>query len=181
MPIDDDDSGLISDRALQSWLQGSRDEDAAREAMRELPQQRREELIRYWRRAGRLDELPSYYTWLIRKFHELRRARPLEDELTYALGEFVDIDAQLSPSDAAHVYVLSSAAWTDFEAELKRQLLAQGDEEAYELFLRRLFELGVDVGIYLQQQPLSPYFEGTAQAAHEFAFRAFQTHWYRPE
>lgn len=181
MSTEEEASGFISDNALQEMLRNSRNEEVARRVMEGFPEQWREELIRYWRKAGRLDELPVYYEWLIQKFYEIRRARPLEIELNFALGELTYVEADLGAADAAHVYVLASAAWTDFEAELKRQLLERDDEEAYELFIRKLFELGLDVGVYLQQQPISPYFEGAAKAAHKFAFLAFQAYWYRPE
>lgn len=180
MPNDDAD-GFISDRTLQEFVNSSRAADVARQTMRDLPEHQRENLIRSWARADRLDELPDYYKWLIVKFQELRSARPLEEELYYALGEFVDIEGSSGAADAAHIYVLASAAWADLTAELKRQQLERDDEETFELVMEKLFQLGLDVGVYLQQQPISPYFEGVARRAHEFAFRAFQVGGYRPD
>lgn len=166
---------FFSDPELASFVDASRAEAAAREAMVELSVEAREDVIQSWRRSGRLDELLGFYNCLIKKFGEMRGARPLEHELEYALGEFAWIDSPLDPAHAAHIYVLASTAWRDALAEVKREGL--GEDEEQELYVRRHFELGVEVGRYLQSQaPRTP--QGAFSTAHHFAARGFQAPWW---
>ena len=166
---------FFSDWELASFVNASQAEAVAREAMVELSEAAREDVIRSWRRSGRLNELFGFYDCLIEKFGEIRGARPLEHELEYALGEFAWIDSPLDPVHAAHIYVLASTAWRDLHAEVKRE--APDDEEERELYVRRHFELGVEIGRYLESQaPSSP--QGAFSTAHEFAGRGFQAPWW---
>lgn len=147
-------------------------EAAARDLLGSLDPDIVNDLVLSWKKAGRIDELPKMSEWITRKFAELRGVSPLAAEMHYALSELAWIESNLSAADKCHVYVLASKAWRDFIDEIKLRHIEDHDE-LRDLYLQRHLDLGISIGIHLEQQPIPPYFDNAASSAHDVAHRAF--------
>lgn len=163
----------FADREIKSFLSEAESEFIARSILSSVNTNLVDDLVLMWKKADRLEELPKVSEWLFKKFGELRGAQPLEAETHYALSELAWIESGLSAADKAHIYVLGSKAWRDFLDAAKRKQV-EDDSELQDLYLQHHLDLGIAIGIYLEQQPLPPYFEDAASTAHEIAHRAFQ-------